>query len=88
VFQAIAALNKNDEALVKSVIRDHAESLEANPANEEWRFVDAMATNMLVAISDRLWVENTGHRTPIGQFGAFWDDQREPVETMDLDDLL
>ena len=47
-----------------------------------------MATNMLVAISDRLWVENTGHRTPIGQFGAFWDDQREPVETMDLDDLL
>ncbi len=88
VFQAIAAMNKNDEALVKSVIRDHAESLEANPANEEWRFVDAMATNMLVAISDRLWVENTGHRTPIGQFGAFWDDQREPVETMDLDDLL
>jgi len=88
VFHAIAAVNKNDEALIKSVIRDHAESLENDSSSEQWRFVDAMASNMLVAISDRLWVENTGHRTPIGQFGSFWDDQRAPVETMDLDDLL
>lgn len=88
VFQAIAAGNKGDEALVKAVIRDHAESLKNDDANEEWRFVDAMATNMLVAMSDRLWVENTGHRTPMGQFGSFWDDQQAPTETMDLDDLL
>lgn len=88
VFHAIAAVNQNDEALVKSVIRDHAESLESDQANEDWRFVDAMASNMLVGISDRLWVENTGSRTPMGQFGSFWDDERAPVETMDLDDLL
>ena len=43
---------------------------------------------MIVAVSDRLWVENTGHRTPMGQLGTFWDDQQEEVETMDLDDLL
>lgn len=88
VFHAIAALNKGDEAMVRSVIRDHAESIETTPANEQWRFVDAMATNMIVAVSDRLWVENTGHRTPMGQLGSFWDDQAEAVETMDLDDLL
>jgi len=88
VFHAIAALNKGDEAMVREVIRDHAESIEQTPANEEWRFVDAMATNMIVAVSDRLWVENTGHRTPLGQLGTFWDDQQEEVETMDLDDLL
>ncbi|PSF11857.1 hypothetical protein C7H09_05715 [Marinobacter fuscus] len=88
VFQAIAALNKSDEPLVKSVIRDHAASLDQQPADPQWRFVDAMATNMLVAISDRLWVEHTGHRTPMGQFGSFWDDSQAPVETMDLDDLL
>jgi hypothetical protein len=88
VFQAIAAANKDDEKLLKSVIRDHAEALENDEANEEWRFVDAMATNMLVAMSDRLWVEHTGHRTPMGRFGSFWDDRQEPVETMDLDDLL
>ena len=47
-----------------------------------------MATNMIVAISDRLWVEHTGHRTPMGQLGTFWDDQPENVETMSLDGLL
>ncbi|GGC65469.1 hypothetical protein [Marinobacter halophilus] len=88
VFHAIAAVNKNDEPLVKSIIRDHAESLKNDEPSEDWRFVDAMASNMLVGISDRLWVENTGSRTPVGQFGSFWDDARAPVETMDLDDLL
>lgn len=88
VFHAIAAVNKNDERLVKSVIRDHASSLKHDEPSEDWRFIDAMASNMLVGISDRLWVENTGSRTPIGQFGSFWDDERAPVETMDLDDLL
>lgn len=88
VFHAIAALNKADEPLLREVIREHAESLERDPANEDWRFVDAMATNMIVAISDRLWMEHTGHRTPLGQLGTFWDDRQETVETMDLDDLL
>ncbi|MBW4934836.1 hypothetical protein [Marinobacter sp. F4206] len=88
VFHAIAAINKGDEAMVKSVIRDHAQSLEETPADADWRFVDAMATNMIVAISDRLWVENTGHRTPLGQLGTFWDDQKAEVDTMNLDDLL
>ncbi len=88
VFHAIAASNKGDQALLKDVIREHAESLEQTPANPDWRFVDAMATNMIVALSDRLWVEHTGHRTPLGQLGTFWDDPREEVETMNLDDLL
>lgn len=88
VFHAIAAINKGDESKVKAVVRQHAESLDTRSANEDWAFVDAMATNIIVAISDRLWVENTGHRTPMGQLGAFWDDKKEHVETMDLDDLL
>lgn len=88
VFHAIAAINKGDKDMVKEVIREHAQSLDEKPVDEEWRFVDAMATNMIVAISDRLWIENTGHRTPLGQLGTFWDDQQEEVETMNIDDLL
>ncbi len=88
VFHAISATNKGDEAMVKSVVGRHAESLKEQPANEEWAFVDAMATNIIVSISDRLWVENTGHRTPLGQLGTFWDDQQKEVETMSLDGLL
>ncbi|MBZ2169381.1 hypothetical protein [Marinobacter sp. F4216] len=88
VFHAIAALNQGDSEKVKAVIRGHAEAINDRPADWDWRFVDAMATDMIVAISDRMWVENTGHRTPLGQLGSFWDDQQEEVETMDLDDLL
>ncbi|MDP4547741.1 MAG: hypothetical protein ABJM19_06130 [Marinobacter sp.] len=88
VFHAIAATNKNDIGLVKDIIRDFAESEKTVEVSEDWRFIDAMARNMLVTISDKLWMENTGHRTPTGRFGSFWDDQRAPVETMDLDDLL
>ncbi|KPP97441.1 hypothetical protein [Marinobacter sp. HL-58] len=88
VFHAIAAQNKGDEERLRSVIRDHAEAIDETPANQDWRFVDAMATQMIVAISDRMWMENTGHRTPTGKLGTFWDDEKEAVETMDLDDLL
>lgn len=88
VFHAIAAQNKGDDERLRAVIRDHAQSIGETPANQDWRFVDAMATEMIVAISDRLWMENTGHRTPTGKLGSFWDDEKEAVETMDLDDLL
>ena len=88
VFHAIAAQNKGDNERLRSVIRSHAEAIEQTPANDQWQMVDAMATQMIVAISDRLWMENTGHRTPIGQLGSFWDDEKEAVETMDLDGLL
>lgn len=88
VFHAIAAMNKGDNERLRDVIRRHAESIEETPSNEEWAFVDAMSTQMIVAISDRKWVENTGYRTPLGRLGTFWDDEPEDVETMDLDDLL
>lgn len=88
VFHAISAQNKGDNERLRNVIRTHAESLDETPSNEQWRFVDAMATQMIVAISDRLWVESNGHRTPMGQLGTFWDDEADAVETMDLDDLL
>lgn len=88
VFHAIAAMNKGENERLRDVIRSHAESIEETPPNEEWAFVDAMATEMIVAISDRMWIENNGYRTPLGRLGTFWDDEAEDVETMDLDDLL
>jgi len=41
-------------------------------------------------LSDRLWTENTGHRTPIGEYGSFWDDKKEEVKLDQnlLDELL
>ena len=88
VFHAIAAQNKSDDERLRSIIRSHAESLKETPSNDQWQMVDALATQMIVAISDRLWMENTGHRTPMGGLGTFWDDKKKAVETMDLDGLL
>jgi len=88
VFHAMAAVNTGDETLVKGVVRNYVQSVDEHPANENWRFLDAMARNMMVALSDRLWMENNGHRTPLGRLGSFWDDPQEPAETMSLDDLL
>lgn len=88
VFHAIAAINKGDQERLRGVIRRHAEAIESEPAAQDWVMVDRMATQMILTMSDRLWVENTGYRTPMGKLGTFWDDPVEATETMDLDDLL
>ncbi len=88
VFHAIAAINKGDQARLRDVIRRHAEAIETTPPAPDWVMVDRMASQMMLAISDRLWVEHVGYRTPMGQLGSFWDDQPEATETMDLDDIL
>ena len=88
VFHAIAAINKGDQQRLRAVIRRHAEAIESKPPAEDWVMVDRMATQVILAISDRLWMENVGYRTPMGQLGSFWDDQPEATETMDLDDIL
>lgn len=88
VFHAIAAWNKGDMERVKDVIRRHAAAIEKRPADPEWALVDELATHNILAISDRLWMENTGHRTPMGGLGTFWDDEAPVGEVIDLDSLL
>lgn len=88
VFHAIAAWNKGDMEQVREVIRRHAEAIEKRPPAEDWVLVDQLATHNILAISDKLWMENTGHRTPMGALGTFWDDEAPTGEVIDLDSLL
>lgn len=87
VFQALAALNAGNTELVKDVIRAHVASLKSMPVRKDAAMLDRIATLTLRSISDRMWTEQTGHRTPTGRFGKFPDDQVK-VETIDIDDLL
>jgi hypothetical protein len=50
--------------------------------------MDIMATRQIMAVSDRLWTEATGARTPVGGLGTFWDDARKQAPSLDIDDLL
>lgn len=88
VLHVIAAYTKGDMATVKRVIKKHVEEIKKHPSNPEYRLIDKMATYNLLVLSDKLWTEHTGHRTPFGGLGTFWDDKKAPAtDVMNLDDL-
>lgn len=83
---ALSAQGKGNTALAKNIIRDFTAARRTVNVDPKHRMLDAMAEQMIVAMSDRLWTEATGTRTPIGGLGSFWDDK--PKSTGNIDDLL
>lgn len=83
----IADSTGNPERL-RAAIRRHGESLALKGSNPDYRMMDIMASRQILAVSDRLWTEGTGSRTPVGALGTFWDDVKTPVNTLNIDDLL
>ena len=72
------------EDIVKNSISKFAASLRENPAPKNAALLDQLAYGQIKALSDRIWTEKAGHRTPIGEFGTFGEDETEE----DADDLL
>ncbi len=73
---------------VKSIIRRHKEAKAHVPDKPEFRLLNEFSALQLQAISDRLWTEATGKRTPISGLGTFWDDHDNGVKTINIDDML
>lgn len=74
---------------LRQIIRNHGQSLKDTSGSQEYALIDLIGSRHVQAISDRLWIEGTGARTPIGALGTFWDDPvKNPVNTIDIDDLL
>ena len=89
VFHVIAAYAKGDMERVRTVIKRHAKEIEEHKPNAKFKLFDAAATEALKRISDRMWTEAVGHRTPVGQLGSFWDENpADDIETVELDDLF
>ncbi|WP_211315759.1 hypothetical protein [Isoalcanivorax indicus] len=82
----VAAYSVGNDEHVRRGIRDFAnyDTSELDPDNA---LLDAIAGEMVKGVSDRMWTENTGQRTPYGRLGTFWDD-RDDREQIDIDDLL
>jgi hypothetical protein len=72
----------------RQVIREHVASKEKHPPNPNYKLLDSLATRRLTSISDQLWTRATGHRTPYGKLGTFWDDPPKPESSLDFEDLL
>jgi len=73
---------------VKTIIRRHLETKTQTPKASTFRLLNEFTTLQLQAISDRLWTEATGKRTPISGLGTFWDDPKKAVNTINIDDML
>ena len=72
LVQSAAAFGRTDE--VRHAISDQARMLKEHPADPAWRMLDRYGTLMIQHESDKLWTSATGHRTPRGALGTFWDD--------------
>lgn len=86
--EVIFADGSGNEERLRDAIRRHAQSVKTTSSSKNYRMLDIMATKQVLAVSDRLWTEATGSRTPIGGLGTFWDDRSPAEEALDIDDLL
>jgi len=87
-FQAQMAANAGKSDELRSAIREHAAAVRGKPALEAYRTLDRYATMLVEHESDKLWTQATGHRTPVGSFGTFPEDETRPAEETKDDKLL
>lgn len=81
----ISAYSTGDDDEVRNGLRGFAQHDEN--LNPDYAMMDAIAGFMLLGISDRLWTEATGKRTPFGGLGTFWDESTGDSD-INIDDLL
>ncbi len=74
VMAAMAAQSSDDSATIREVIKRFVNVPSFTPS-EEYQLIDAIAYQQLMNISDRLWTQNAGTRTPLASLGKFWDDK-------------
>ncbi|HLR17129.1 MAG TPA: hypothetical protein VK099_04580 [Alcanivoracaceae bacterium] len=83
----MTAYNVNDQERMRDSIRKFANT--TNKLSDEYQLIDAIAEQMIYSVSDRLWTDATGQRTPFGELGTFWDDVKVPEDDgFDVNDFL
>lgn len=85
VIWAMTAFSGGDKDTTRRAIRDFVAAGKRFHQNEKYRILDVISGDVMLAISDRMWSEAVGYRTPMGALGTFWDDT--PVNA-NIDDLL
>ncbi|MEO1887785.1 MAG: hypothetical protein ABGX72_10545 [Methyloprofundus sp.] len=88
VLAAKIYLGQGKTAELKQLIRNYVEQSSSAIKNQKFAVLNQVAKIQIQAISDRLWTEATGRRTPLGRLGTFWDDTDTTVETIDIDGFL
>lgn len=88
-FYAISALGKDDKARLRDGIKRYADVKEDFKPNADYKLVDALSGLIIGMLSDKLWTEGVGTRTPPGKLGHFWDEKSTLEDGgVSVDDLL
>jgi hypothetical protein len=86
---AIAAMvfeNAGQTKALQDIITRYAKLTEDSKTHEK-QLLELVARRQLIAASDRIWTNQSGHRTPLNQFGAF-PSLKGSDTAPDNDDLL
>jgi hypothetical protein len=85
VFQVVAAVSADDTETARATMKRFA-AVENFKPNDDYRIFDVMAKMQMQNISDRMWTQATGSRTPFGGLGKFWDEK--PKNDVNVDNFL
>jgi len=87
LMEATVYYSLGDVENTKAIIKDHVETKKKHPADPNLKLMDEMATRGIKLLSDKMWTQATGQRTPFNALGTFWDDKVES-KALDIDQLL
>ncbi len=77
-FQIQGAVTAGKADLARQLIAAFAATVQAAPSDPHWKLLDAYGTNMITHESDKIWTEETGHRTPFNALGTFQNSAAAP----------
>jgi hypothetical protein len=82
----ISAYSVDNQTQLRKGIREF--SANNRNLNEEYALLDAIAGELILGVSHRMWANATGKRTPFRSLGTFWDDAAKSSPVLDIDGLL
>ncbi|MCC1496169.1 hypothetical protein [Alcanivorax sp. 1008] len=82
----ISAYSVDNQPQLRKGIREF--SANNRNLNEEYALLDAIAGELILGVSHRMWADATGKRTPFKSLGTFWDDAAKTSPVIDIDELL
>ncbi len=74
VMAAVAYQSLDDQAAVRQIIKRFTANKDFKPSTD-YRLIDAIAQSQLTNVSDRMWTQGAGTRTPMASLGKFWDEK-------------
>ncbi len=88
LLYAIAADGKGDTARLKKGIRQVVETYNSTNVSQEYLLLAQVAYSQAQFLSDQIWTQETGHRTPLAVLGTFPGDDAGADPDFDASEYL